>query len=83
MAYTSSNLFNRFQPLGVFGFWHKAGDNFMMQMYGMSGERLGTIGQEPEGLSWKLPAWKQDFLAKPSVSIRRGIAWVSVVTNKN
>jgi len=48
-----------------------------MQMYGMSGERLGAIGQEPEGLLGKLPAWKQDFLAKPSVSIRRAIAWVS------
>jgi len=48
-----------------------------MQMYGMSGERLGVIGQEPEGLPGKLPAWKQGFLAKPSVSVRKGIAWVS------
>lgn len=46
----------------------------------MTGERLGSIGlpQAPEGLPWKLPKWKEDFLAKPSVSIRRGIAWVSV-----
>lgn len=54
-----------------------------MQMYGMSGERLGVIGQEPQGLPWKLPAWKQDFLAKPSVSVRRGIAWVSTMGSGN
>ena len=49
-----------------------------MEMYGMSGERLGLIGLEsPAEASAKLPKWKQDFLLKPSVSIRRGIAWVS------
>jgi len=47
-----------------------------MEMYGMSGERLGVIGQALGGLPSKLPSWKQDFLAKPSVFIRRGIAWV-------
>lgn len=46
-----------------------------MQMYGMTGEPLGKIGQEPETST--LPAWKQEFLSKPSVSIRKGIAWVS------
>ncbi|KAK5939638.1 hypothetical protein PMZ80_008017 [Knufia obscura] len=46
-----------------------------MQMYGMSGEQLGVIGQEQNTSPEKLPAWKQDFLAKPSASVRRGIAW--------
>ncbi|KAK5074998.1 hypothetical protein LTS08_005424 [Lithohypha guttulata] len=48
-----------------------------MQMYGMSGESLGVIGKESGDSSSKLPAWKQDFLSKPSASVRRGIAWVS------
>ncbi|KIX02397.1 uncharacterized protein Z518_08338 [Rhinocladiella mackenziei CBS 650.93] len=48
-----------------------------MDFYGMTGEKLGTIGQV-EGKSPRqgnLPQWKKDFLEKPSVSIRKGIAW--------
>lgn len=45
-----------------------------MQMYGMSGEPLGRIGQSQPS---KIPAWKKDVLAKPTASIRKGIAWVS------
>jgi hypothetical protein len=44
-----------------------------MEIYGMTGERLGNIGQahaEPHGL----PQWKHDLLSKPSVSARRGVA---------
>jgi hypothetical protein len=42
-----------------------------MEIYGMTGERLGVIGQAPEA---QLPPWKRELLAKPSVSARRGIA---------
>ena len=45
-----------------------------MQMYGMSGEPLGHIGQSEMS---KIPAWKRDALAKPTASVRKGIAWVS------
>ena len=47
-----------------------------MEIYGMTGERLGPIGsegQEPE------PEWKRILLSRPSVSVRRGIAWVCYV----
>lgn len=47
----------------------------------MTGERLGTIGQV-EGERAKqanLPQWKKEFLEKPSISVRKGIAWVSRV----
>ena len=58
-----------------------------MEFYGMSGERLGTIGQpKPPSPPPPLPAttavlpqWKKDFLQKPSISVRKGIAWVSSV----
>ena len=47
-----------------------------MQIFGVTGEALGTIGageverkQEPE--------WKAILAGKPSVSVRKGIAWVS------
>ncbi|KIV89632.1 hypothetical protein PV10_07018 [Exophiala mesophila] len=51
-----------------------------MEFYGMSGERLGTIGQtKPPSPSPAttavLPQWKKDFLQKPSISVRKGIAW--------
>jgi len=52
----------------------------------MMGERLGTIGQPPDAETetssnplptmQPLPRWKQEFLAKPSISVRKGIAWV-------
>ena len=49
-----------------------------MEMYGMTGERLGTIGvAEPRRSEDHLPQWKREFLSKPSISTRRGIAWVS------
>ena len=44
-----------------------------MQMYGMSGELLGPIGVSKDN---DLPGWKKDILSKPSVSIRKGLAWV-------
>ena len=47
-----------------------------MEMYGMTGERLGTIGQLQPAAA-ELPGWKKEFLQKPSVSVRKGIAWVS------
>ena len=47
-----------------------------MQMYGMSGEKLGPIGPKAD-VEAKSSSWKEDFLSKPSVSIRKGIAWVS------
>lgn len=46
-----------------------------MEIYGMTGERLGVIGTEDSKSEKRLPQWKQDFLSKPSVSVRRGIAW--------
>lgn len=52
-----------------------------MEIYGMLGERLGMIGKAethdkavPEGRS--TPDWQKDFLQKPSISTRKGIAWV-------
>lgn len=59
-----------------------------MEIYGMTGEKLGTIGQVDKGKKdanadvdavqdAHLPQWKRDFLQKPSISTRRGIAWVS------
>ncbi|RMZ83339.1 hypothetical protein DV737_g1674, partial [Chaetothyriales sp. CBS 132003] len=50
-----------------------------MEMFGMTGERLGTIGaveksREDEAEA-ALPQWQREFLSKPSVSIRQGIAW--------
>ncbi|EXJ81028.1 hypothetical protein A1O3_07316 [Capronia epimyces CBS 606.96] len=48
-----------------------------MEFYGMTGEKLGTIGQvEEKGAKGAdLPRWKKAFLEKPSISIRKGIAW--------
>ncbi|KAL2429864.1 hypothetical protein ABEF95_012442 [Exophiala dermatitidis] len=57
-----------------------------MEFYGMTGEKLGTIGQVDKGKKdanadvdavqdAHLPQWKRDFLQKPSISTRRGIAW--------
>ncbi|KAL2417571.1 hypothetical protein ABEF95_012256 [Exophiala dermatitidis] len=57
-----------------------------MEFYGMTGEKLGTIGQVDKGKKDTnadadavhdddLPQWKRDFLQKPSISTRRGIAW--------
>jgi hypothetical protein len=52
----------------------------IMEMYGMTGERLGTIGSpQQEGGNDNLPQWKRELLSKPSISVRRGIAWVSLV----
>ncbi|KAI1618619.1 hypothetical protein EDD37DRAFT_274523 [Exophiala viscosa] len=45
-----------------------------MEFFGMTGEKLGTIGKV-EGKEQKLPQWKRDLLQKPSISIRDGIAW--------
>lgn len=58
-----------------------------MEIYGMTGERLGKIGVKYETAEEKhearqgeddLPQWKKDFLSKPSISVRKGIAWVSL-----
>ncbi len=50
-----------------------------MQIFGVTGEALGSIGTQPE--SEQVPAlepeWKRLLVAKPSVSLRKGIAWVS------
>ncbi|KIW91868.1 uncharacterized protein Z519_07838 [Cladophialophora bantiana CBS 173.52] len=51
-----------------------------MEIYGMLGERLGTIGKaekraEDKAEETELPQWKKDLLQKPSISVRRGIAW--------
>jgi hypothetical protein len=44
-----------------------------MEIYGMTGERLGNIGQtQPE--SETQPQWKLDLLSTPSISVRRGVA---------
>jgi hypothetical protein len=50
-----------------------------MEMYGVTGEKLGVIGKSIETApkASELPQWKKDFLEKPSISVRRGIAWVS------
>ncbi|KAK4943015.1 hypothetical protein LTR10_017400 [Elasticomyces elasticus] len=45
-----------------------------MEIYGMTGEKLGTIGNV-QRKDQKLPQWKKDFLKKPSISVREGIAW--------
>lgn len=51
----------------------------------MTGERLGTIGQPKpppsttpttSATAAELPEWKKEFLQKPSISVRKGIAWV-------
>jgi hypothetical protein len=46
-----------------------------MEIYGMTGERLGTIGVTPPVTTETPPGWKASLLAKPSVSTRCGIAW--------
>ncbi|KIY00543.1 uncharacterized protein Z520_03206 [Fonsecaea multimorphosa CBS 102226] len=50
-----------------------------MEIYGMLGERLGTIGEvkkeEDKAEGAEFPQWKKDLLRKPSISIRKGIAW--------
>ncbi|KAK5213664.1 hypothetical protein LTR41_001244 [Exophiala xenobiotica] len=48
-----------------------------MEFYGMTGEKLGVIGQIDSSKSKfdDLPQWKKDLLQKPSVSVRKGIAW--------
>ncbi|OAL39354.1 hypothetical protein AYO20_01224 [Fonsecaea nubica] len=47
-----------------------------MEIFGMLGERLGTIGKvEKKVEEAVLPRWKKDFLQKPSISVRKGIAW--------
>jgi hypothetical protein len=47
-----------------------------MQMFGVTGESLGTIGAQAEVK--EQPQWQRLLTAKPSVSVRKGIAWVSV-----
>ena len=49
-----------------------------MEFYGMTGEKLGVIGQIDATTSKfdDLPQWKKDLLQKPSISVRKGIAWV-------
>lgn len=41
----------------------------------MTGERLGPIGPGTQQEVKDAPQWQRDFLSKPSVSIRKGIAW--------
>jgi hypothetical protein len=51
-----------------------------MQIFGVTGESLGTIGvrEEPKKTEPEPePEWKRMLDARPSVSVRRGIAWVS------
>jgi hypothetical protein len=48
-----------------------------MEFYGMSGERLGKIGPAEADAADELPQWKRDLLHKPSMSVRKGIAYVS------
>jgi hypothetical protein len=50
-----------------------------MEIHGMLGEKLGEIGIRDQKASpdQDLPQWKKDFISKPSVSSRNGIAWVS------
>lgn len=53
----------------------------------MTGEPLGTIGQPKpppssttattSATAAELPEWKKEFLQRPSISVRKGIAWVS------
>jgi hypothetical protein len=56
-----------------------------MEIYGMTGERLGEIGirYQKSLQEQDLPQWKKDFMSKPSVSIRDGIAWVSYSSSKS
>jgi hypothetical protein len=42
-----------------------------MEIYGMTGERLGTIGSSG---AESLPEWRRKLSSKPSISQRRGIA---------
>jgi hypothetical protein len=51
-----------------------AGKSPQMQIFGVTGESLGTIGAKAEDR--QEPQWKRILNAKPSVSIRKGIAWV-------
>ncbi|KIW66340.1 hypothetical protein PV04_05676 [Phialophora macrospora] len=51
-----------------------------MEIYGMLGEKLGSIGEVKahhlgQAEERDIPQWKKDFLQKPSISTRRGIAW--------
>lgn len=50
-----------------------------MEIYGMTGEKLGVIGQVQAETQQQsdLPQWKLDFLRRPSISVRKSIAWVS------
>jgi hypothetical protein len=50
-----------------------------MQIFGVTGESLGTIGAKGEDR--QEPQWKRILNAKPSVSIRKGIAWVRNFSN--
>jgi hypothetical protein len=45
-----------------------------MEMYGMTGERLGTIGQSENE---EPTEWEQALSSKPSISVRKGYAAVS------
>jgi hypothetical protein len=44
-----------------------------MEIYGMTGERLGNIGQSQPPAEAH-PQWKLDLLSTPGISVRRGIA---------
>ena len=53
----------------------------------MLGERLGPVGNskgkeqrhiQDESQQQGVPQWKKGFLQKPSISVRKGIAWVSL-----
>lgn len=47
----------------------------VMEIYGMTGEKLGTIGRPELEASKPMEEWQRILLSKPSASMRRSIQW--------
>ena len=50
-----------------------------MKIYGVTGESLGEIGEQAVQQDEEQPEWKRILASTPSVSIRKGIAWVRFI----
>ncbi|RMZ81502.1 hypothetical protein DV738_g2297, partial [Chaetothyriales sp. CBS 135597] len=67
-----------YSGFGIMGIFSSRGSADEMEVYGMTGEKLGMIGEggkDQDTAAAALPEWQRAYLSKPSISIRRGIAW--------
>ncbi|RMD41852.1 hypothetical protein DV735_g3296, partial [Chaetothyriales sp. CBS 134920] len=77
VAYPLALFYSGFGIMGIFS--SRGTDE--MEVYGLTGEKLGLIGEVAKdkdtvvAAAPALPEWQRAYLSKPSISIRKGIAW--------